>query len=738
MRKIPDYKLLRTNIIPSILLLYFQRKFMKELLMVALFLLTVLSLHAQKAHQSKSMMKMSKEITEQDYLEVLKLFEEDSEIPSEELKNAIGIAQMYLMRKQDNQAMIDFFELASEYAKRTGQLREYIDLKSNKAQLYTSIGKHHMAIDLIDSLISQYDIETSLLGRFHKAKGDAYSELKNFAESEKNYLKAQEIAASIQDTFHMGLAYISLALLHSEFGNVYDAIDYNIKGLNILEKGNHSYLVAGACNVLCTIFQELGNYDKAQEYAENMDLLCERNGYRLLAPFAKAALARQYQHQGDYPKAIHHYKMAIDSLEKKTNRIYQSNDKKTAFRAKIDLVSTYMLNNQYDRAKKLLDEMENTDITPYSNDRHIEYYKEVVKNALHYNNASLVRSTMQKVEQLVNEDPTFKIRKTHALLNKIIAEATGNYKDANAYQIQYFALKDSIEKEQRSQLVHNLEAKYQKAEQEKAISTLSFAKQKAESQIKQKNIVLALGGLGLAILSFLVFQFYKLYQNNKKNKEQLASQNITIKKALADKNILLKEIHHRVKNNLQVISSLLSLQSRYVKDADTLDAIKAGKSRVQSMSLLHQNLYRDDNLKGVEMNQYFQNLGQNLFDTYNIEENIKFTTDIDNITLDIDTVVPMGLITNELISNALKHAFNGKKEGSIHLTLKEVDNTLYLTVQDDGVGLPDAELPVSHKSLGATLIQSFAEKLEGDILIDTSEGSKVTIAIKDYSKVQMD
>ena len=694
----------------SILLKNIQTNLMKSYLIIFFIALGFSFLSAQDDQTVKNI-NQKKEITEQDYLDALAFFDAQEVQSPEKLTNAVTTAMTYLMYKQDNQGQIDFFEKAAQYALRLNQIPEYVDMKSNKAQMLISNNQAVEGIAIIDSLEANYEIEPGLRARFYKAKGDAYDDLRNLEKAEKSFLRGLELAEEIKDTFTMGICYISLASSHSTLGNVYDAIDYNIKGLNILEQGDNAYLVTGACEVLCNIFQDLGNYDKAQEYAEKMHQLCEMNGYKQIGAIANASMGKQALHRKEYDAALQYFDRAMVEYNRKAVRLHAGHSNRSAFNVKISIVRTYLAKGDYDKAEAMLSKIEKENLSSIFDAAKMNYYDVQIESAIHAKNNSKIRTYLSKAQDLITDDSPFKQKKRFAWLSKRVAEYFGNFKEANTHLNSYFSFKDSIEKDQKSQLIHNLEAKYQKAEQEKEISKLSYENEKAESQIKQKNIVLILGAIGLAILSILVFQFYKLYQSNKKNKEQLASQNNIVTKALEDKNTLLKEIHHRVKNNLQVISSLLSLQSRYIKDEDTLDAIKAGKSRVQSMSLLHQNLYRDDNLKGVEMNQYFQNLGQNLFDTYNIEENIKLTMDIDDITLDIDTVVPMGLITNELISNALKHAFKGRSSGNIHLSLKEIDDTLHLTVKDDGIGLPDAELPVSYKSLGATLIQSFAEKL---------------------------
>ena len=334
------------------------------------------------------------------------------------------------------------------------------------------------------------------------------------------------------------------------------------------------------------------------------------------------------------------------------------------------------------------------------------------------------------------ENETNKSNKKHLfIIERNIAKAKGDLARELAIVENINVLEDSIDLENKEQLILNLEAKYRRAEQEKEISELSAENIKTEARLKARNRLIIVSLVGLFILSLLLISLYNLNQKNKRFSNQLQEQNEIINKALEDKNTLLKEIHHRVKNNLQVISSLLSLQSRMVKDKETVDAINAGKSRVQSMSLLHQNLYRDDNLKGVEMKDYFKNLAQNLFDTYKINDNIEFTSEVDDITLDIDTVVPIGLITNELISNSLKYAFEGRERGRIFLQLKEENDHLRLILEDDGIGLPDSELPISNKSIGATLIHSFVDKLEGSMKIDNSNGTKIDIVINDYKRV---
>ncbi|MBM4240264.1 MAG: PAS domain-containing protein, partial [Euryarchaeota archaeon] len=163
-----------------------------------------------------------------------------------------------------------------------------------------------------------------------------------------------------------------------------------------------------------------------------------------------------------------------------------------------------------------------------------------------------------------------------------------------------------------------------------------------------------------------------------------------LKKALAEKEILLKEIHHRVKNNLMIISSLLNLQSQYIEDEETLEVFKKSQTRAQSMALIHEKLYGSDDLKSINFSEYIQKLASDIFKTYlSDNSNIKLNLQVEDHDLDINTTIPLGLIVNELISNCIKYAFPDGKKGEINVEFLLRDGTFVLEVGDNGVGFPN-------------------------------------------------
>jgi len=236
--------------------------------------------------------------------------------------------------------------------------------------------------------------------------------------------------------------------------------------------------------------------------------------------------------------------------------------------------------------------------------------------------------------------------------------------------------------------------------------------------------------LGSCALIFLLLRQRSQYNNT------LEQKNATITKSLSEKELLLREIHHRVKNNLQFISSLLRLQSDHVDDPTALDALQQGHDRVRSMAIIHQNLYKEENLTGVNTKDYFIKLVTGLFKSNNIhDDRIQLELDISELNLDVDTIVPIGLITNELVTNSLKYAFPGNNKGTVSISLEEENERLILQVNDDGVGMNATQQDNLGDSFGYKLINALVGQLAGVILIGKEGGTSVNVSVKRYEVV---
>lgn len=207
-----------------------------------------------------------------------------------------------------------------------------------------------------------------------------------------------------------------------------------------------------------------------------------------------------------------------------------------------------------------------------------------------------------------------------------------------------------------------------------------------------------------------------------------------IREAYSEKEVLLKEIHHRVKNNLQIISSLLNLQSDYLHDTYDRELFQQSQNRVRAMALLHEKLYQSSNLARIDFGEYVHSLVASLFQTYKTSPAaIEYEIDIANLEFDIDTAIPCGLIVGELVSNSLKHAFPNNRPGKILVSIVHIDTkTIRLSVIDDGIGF-DAHPEKASRSLGWELVRTLAGQLGGSLHIQNTPGTHVQLIFKERS-----
>ncbi|MBL7746512.1 MAG: ATP-binding protein [Chitinophagaceae bacterium] len=351
--------------------------------------------------------------------------------------------------------------------------------------------------------------------------------------------------------------------------------------------------------------------------------------------------------------------------------------------------------------------------------------------------------TLQKREQLYELETKFESEKQqqeielltsrNTLREKEIALLMADKRMAALLLLQETSQKGALTRENllMDSIVKKEQAYSQAVNQEKEKqSALNEAlgrenKLKETQLMKERNTkwILA-GGVTLLLLSGITILI--LYSRQRKKSG-------IIEKQSADLEVLMKEIHHRVKNNLQIVSSLLDLQSHSITDVQAHEAVKEGKNRVQSMALIHQNLYREGNIKGIKVKEYVSNLLQTLCDSYNItNDKVKINANIDDLSLDVDTMIPLGLVLNELVSNAFKYAFKERQNGELTIVLNEEHSELHLSVSDNGKGFPIGMDISNNKSFGLKMIRAFAQKLKAKLDIYNRDGAVVEMRITKF------
>jgi PAS domain S-box-containing protein len=204
-----------------------------------------------------------------------------------------------------------------------------------------------------------------------------------------------------------------------------------------------------------------------------------------------------------------------------------------------------------------------------------------------------------------------------------------------------------------------------------------------------------------------------------------------LRATVKEKEILLKEVHHRVKNNLQVISSILNLQASYIDDKKTLDILKESQDRIKTMSFVHERLYQNSDFSSIKIGEYILSLVKDLIYSYKIDNNeIKLITQFDTIFLDLDQAIPCGLIVNELVSNALKHAYKQTKKGILSISITNNKNKIVLKISDNGIGMPENINTNNIETLGFQLVHALVDQLEGTIKLNRSNGTNYLISFE--------
>jgi two-component sensor histidine kinase len=296
----------------------------------------------------------------------------------------------------------------------------------------------------------------------------------------------------------------------------------------------------------------------------------------------------------------------------------------------------------------------------------------------------------------------------------------------NDHFIAHKELIEELDKESYSNTLSEMAAKYETEKKEAENKQLVIA----NTQQSRLNWILATGS-GLLLIMVIALLYF--YRDKRKANVKLEQQKRQIQSNLQEKEALLREIHHRVKNNLQVISSLLNMQSYYLDDPRMINAIAEGQNRVKAMALIHQKLYQTDHLSEIDFQEYTEQLINHLATAMGHQYGkVHSTVNGSSLKLDIDTAIPLGLILNELITNAYKYAFSADKEGSFNVHLTRDEAAYYhLRISDSGQGLPADFNEEDLNSLGLKLVRMLTEQLDGSLTISNEPGASFYIRFKE-------
>ena len=514
----------------------------------------------------------------------------------------------------------------------------------------------------------------------------------------------------------------TLGALYDELGDYSEAIAYYQRALRAAEVQPDSVQAARVINNIGVTYYQIRNYDKALDYYEQALRIYQALDQEAMVGRSLSNVASIYSVRGDTELAVRHTQRAL-SIARKTDDMQQ------VTYDLLNLAELYYHDEQPDSSVTLVNQA--IRLAQDLNDYGILTMAYKLRGTLftkrgQYKEARTnLNQALVLAQQSGNVGEEQKVHRTIVTLDSL----QGNYQQAFLRQTEYMRAEDSLFNAEKIRQVEELQMAYETEKKDQQIALLRSENEVKSLRVSQQNTLrnaLISGVLALIVLLGVLYNRYRLKQ---RSLGLIATQKAEIEQQNQENKTLLREIHHRVKNNLQLILSLLNIQSRRFQDEAVLDFIREGQNRVRSMALVHQDLYQAERLDKIDFEEYLKKMVSHLKIMYDTDQRgIAIELEVHNVMLDVNTAIPLGLIVNELVSNTLKHAFVDRAEGRVVIRLqRQSDNHYCLSVTDDGVGLPSNVDLRQTDSLGLKLVDGLTDQLHGSLSVKNGQGSSFEV-----------
>ena len=491
-------------------------------------------------------------------------------------------------------------------------------------------------------------------------------------------------------------------------GEPAEALANDLSALKLMEELGDIKGIASAYQRISFDLVVQQRLEEAGDYAQKAIDICKKNNLEKEMVFALSGAGSVAISKGKFPEAFKFFNEALESAKRQNfdpaNLSDFTNDRGNAYK-KLGKYKEALKDYQTAHDYAVKANYPNAIAATIANMGEVNLLMGHYKEALGYQ-----LETVKLQEQ--NNDKSNLIENYLHVSN--IYEHLGNYKSALEYHKKALALRDSVSSVASDSTMSGMLTRYETKKKEATITVLG-----KELTQQRKIQWLGAGLLGL-LLAFIIFGFFTLRVRIKRSR-LLSAKN-------AENELLLKEIHHRVKNNLEVVSSLLELQSAQINDPQTRNAIQESQNRVNSIGIVHQKLYLGSTLAAIEMKDYFLNLSESVLDSFGAEKRIKIELAMEKLDIDIDTAVPLGLIVNELLTNTIKYAFPEGRDGHVLIKLeKQKSGNLHLEVSDNGMGKSGV---TKGTGFGTQLISLLTRQLGGSMREEIKNGTRILFDFK--------
>ena len=509
-----------------------------------------------------------------------------------------------------------------------------------------------------------------------------------------------------------------LAMINTQLGYVFErkgkldyAADYALEAMRLGVKLDDKRAIAVAYSDLSGLFWKQSKFEMGLEYGlKSVSIFEERGINDLDYDFTLYVIGNNYLALNDYEKALNYFNHSIAIGE----RYGFYNNLSDVYISLIDLNS--YLNNFKNAEEAGINAVKYAELLE-NNFMIMRSWLSIGKMQNLQGKFSTAIKSLQKSIEVATSDfgDQYYLSQVYEALGRAYV-GSHDYKGAYEAFAQYDTLKKEIFTAEADKRISIIQTEFDVAKKE---STIQIQETKIEQQRSSQKLIIIIATLLFVLLAVL----YITYKKNENKNKLLQKQN-------KEKEFLLKETHHRVKNNLEIVSSILALQSEQMQNVNAIDALQESQNRVLSMSMIHQKLYQGENIGTIEMKDYFINLGSHILDSFGAEDRVVLECAMETLELDLDTAIPLGLIVSELLTNALKYAFPDNRKGKIKINLQEKDiHTLKLKIEDNGIGKKSGE-KIKGTGFGTQLVELLTQQLSGKITQESKKGTSISFEFK--------
>ncbi|WP_258542862.1 histidine kinase dimerization/phosphoacceptor domain -containing protein [Parvicella tangerina] len=612
----------------------------------------------------------------------------------------------------------DTYRSAYLYYLKTGQDKKALDYlkdaiswdrKNEHEELYYSYelyGKWFQKSLLLDSAIYYFQLaeEGFLKNKDYKSlveilnrEGILLKNVQSYGEALQKYYQAYDIAKQQNLPKNLASTCVNIGVVFKKQGQLEDAMEYYMKAEEIYQTEDNYIGLANVYNNIGNIHRIRDELDLALVYYKKAIKNRELGGSEKTLSYSYNNIALVYKEQAIYDSTL--YYLAL------------SEKYKIKLEEQASLSSTYL---NFADTYSLLNDSVNFN----------KYYDLAMSYA--------------------NEFEQYGIIEELKIIFSKYAANQGNYQEAYEFLVTVIQQMDTMSSKEQEVLSQVLQAQYNDKQKQELILELEASLEKQKKQAEQLRLdetnlwlmVIVLSGVFILLIIALVLVF-RSFNRLKQGAKEYATINQELRETrigAEEKEMMIKEIHHRVKNNLQVVKSLIRLQRDATGD-ESCEILTDFENRVSSIALVHESLHGSVDLSKVDVEDYYQKLIQDLIDVYSVNQEISCNVNVEKLSFGLDTLIPLGLLTNEIVSNALKHAFQDRSRGHVEVSIKQLNEDDYLLeIADDGVGISGDYL--ASNTLGLELIDTLVGQLDGTKELVVNNGTKYIIKFKNQDKIK--